>query len=198
MRLPVVGVCYTTGSAVMFNIGFGELAIICIVLIVAVGPEKLPSMMKTLGKTMRTLRQASRDLRQSTGIDELLNDTYDHHPPPRRPYTPPKPAEPTVSRSEEPLAADSSSEPSAVAGDVAAPGATAEALATPAGNMTPAADATLASAAAAPAAVAPAAQVPAAAVPAATAPAAPAPAAQVPAAVPPDTDPFANSKPHGT
>jgi sec-independent protein translocase protein TatB len=71
----------------MFNIGFGELAIICIVLIIAVGPERLPSMMKTLGKTLRTLRQASRDIRASTGIDELLREDFDLYapPPPRRP-----------------------------------------------------------------------------------------------------------------
>src|SRR5262245_66532527 len=68
----------------MWNIGFGELAIICIVLIIAVGPERLPSMMKTVGKTVRTLRQASRDLRESTGIDELLREDFDYHPPPRR------------------------------------------------------------------------------------------------------------------
>jgi Tat protein translocase TatB subunit len=72
----------------MFNIGFGELAIICIVLIIAVGPERLPSMMKTVGKTVRTLRQASRDLRESTGIDELLREDFDYHPPPRRPAAP--------------------------------------------------------------------------------------------------------------
>lgn len=69
----------------MWNIGFGELAIICIVLIIAVGPERLPLMMKTVGKTVRTLRQASRDLRESTGIDELLREDFDYRPPARRP-----------------------------------------------------------------------------------------------------------------
>jgi sec-independent protein translocase protein TatB len=76
----------------MFNIGFGELAIICIVLIIAVGPERLPSMMKTLGKTMRTLRNASRDIRASTGIDELLREDFDLMAPPRRPISPVVPA----------------------------------------------------------------------------------------------------------
>jgi sec-independent protein translocase protein TatB len=65
----------------MFNIGFGELAVICIVLIIAVGPERLPSMMKTLGKTLRTLRQASRDIRASTGIDELMREDFDLYAP---------------------------------------------------------------------------------------------------------------------
>jgi sec-independent protein translocase protein TatB len=82
----------------MWNIGFGELAIICIVLIIAVGPERVPSRMKTVGKTVRTLRQASRDLRESTGIDELLREDFDYHPPPRRPAPPA-----AVAREEEPV-----------------------------------------------------------------------------------------------
>ena len=93
----------------MFNIGFGELAIICIVLIIAVGPERLPSMMKTLGKTIRTLRQASRDIRASTGIDELLREDFDLYSPPapsRRPaYVPPAPdaAAPAAVSRQDPL-----------------------------------------------------------------------------------------------
>jgi len=84
----------------MFNIGFGELAVICIVLIIAVGPERLPSMMKTLGKTIRTLRQASRDIRASTGIDELMREDFDLYAPiknpPRRPAPLPAPDEPAA------------------------------------------------------------------------------------------------------
>ena len=85
----------------MFNIGFGELAVICIVLIIAVGPERLPSMMKTLGKTLRTLRQASRDIRASTGIDELMREDFDLYAPvkpnpPRRPAVIPGPEEPAA------------------------------------------------------------------------------------------------------
>lgn len=90
MRVDGVSVCYTTGPRLMFNIGFSELVVICIVLIVVVGPERLPSMMKTMGKTIRSLRQASRDLRASTGIDELLREDFDLYapPPPRRPAPP--------------------------------------------------------------------------------------------------------------
>jgi len=103
----------------MFNIGFGELAVICIVLIIAVGPERLPSMMKTVGKTVRTLRQASRDLRASTGIDELLREDFDYHPPPPRPPVRP-PEEPAPVSRDEPLAAAlPSDEP--VAGSVPEP-----------------------------------------------------------------------------
>lgn len=91
----------------MFNIGFGELAVICIVLIIAVGPERLPSMMKTLGKTIRTLRQASRDIRASTGIDELMREDFDLYAPikpaaPRRPAVVPTPELPASTSSADP------------------------------------------------------------------------------------------------
>ncbi|MBN1653311.1 MAG: twin-arginine translocase TatA/TatE family subunit [Deltaproteobacteria bacterium] len=68
----------------MFGIGFGEFVIIIIVLIVAVGPEQLPSLMRTIGKAIRSMRQASQDLRESIGIDELMN--RDFLRPPRHPY----------------------------------------------------------------------------------------------------------------
>ncbi|MET0340418.1 MAG: Sec-independent protein translocase protein TatB [Polyangiales bacterium] len=58
----------------MFGIGFGEMLIIGVVLLIAVGPRQLPAMMKTLGKTIREVRRAADDLRRSTGIDELLRD----------------------------------------------------------------------------------------------------------------------------
>jgi sec-independent protein translocase protein TatB len=109
----------------MWNIGFGELAIICIVLIIAVGPERLPSMMKTVGKTVRTLRQASRDLRESTGIDELLREDFDYRPPPRKPDPPVGPAiardvDPVIDPTTSPLAPLASPESEPVATEVAA------------------------------------------------------------------------------
>jgi sec-independent protein translocase protein TatB len=120
----------------MFNIGFGELAIICIVLIIAVGPERLPSMMKTLGKTIRTLRQASRDIRASTGIDELLREDFDLYSPPSPPRRPafvpptPDPAAPAlVSRQDTVALAPDASAPdssASAAGVSAEPAASAE------------------------------------------------------------------------
>jgi Tat protein translocase TatB subunit len=58
----------------MFGIGFGEMLIIAVVLLLAVGPRQLPALMKSVGKGMRELRRASDDLRRSTGIDELFDD----------------------------------------------------------------------------------------------------------------------------
>jgi sec-independent protein translocase protein TatB len=58
----------------MFGIGFGEMMIIAVVLLIAVGPRQLPALMKTLGKGLRDVRRAAEDLRRSTGIDELMAD----------------------------------------------------------------------------------------------------------------------------
>jgi sec-independent protein translocase protein TatB len=98
----------------MFNLGFGEILLICVILIVVVGPERLPSMMKTVGKTIRTVRQASRDLQTSVGLDELLREDV-LEPMPRPPLMPPPAA--TISRQATPMAMakeDTESAPAAV------------------------------------------------------------------------------------
>jgi sec-independent protein translocase protein TatB len=73
----------------MFGIGFGEMLIIAVILLIAVGPKQLPSLMKTVGKGMRDVRRAAEDLRRSTGIDELMRDEdlrnpLKMDPPPKR------------------------------------------------------------------------------------------------------------------
>jgi Tat protein translocase TatB subunit len=81
----------------MFNLGFGEILVICVVLIIVVGPERLPAVMKNVGKTLRTVRQASREIQTSVGLDELWREDV-LAPLPPRPRVPP-PA--TVSRAPE-------------------------------------------------------------------------------------------------
>lgn len=56
----------------MFGFSFGELLVISLVTLVAVGPQKLPGMLKTMGQWARKLRQMTMDVRQQTGIDEML------------------------------------------------------------------------------------------------------------------------------
>jgi Tat protein translocase TatB subunit len=58
----------------VFGIGFTEILIIGVILIVAVGPEKMPGLLKAVVKGYREFRKATRDLRASTGIDEILED----------------------------------------------------------------------------------------------------------------------------
>jgi sec-independent protein translocase protein TatB len=58
----------------MFGIGFWEMLMIGGLVLVAVGPERLPSMIKTVGRLYRQARRAAQDIRQSTGIDDVLRD----------------------------------------------------------------------------------------------------------------------------
>jgi sec-independent protein translocase protein TatB len=56
----------------VFGFSFGEILVISLVTLVAVGPQKLPGMLKTMGQWARKLRQMTMDVRQQTGIDEML------------------------------------------------------------------------------------------------------------------------------
>ena len=58
----------------MFGIGFGEMLVIGVLILIAVGPDKLPTMVKTVAKTYRQFRRAATDIRASTGLDDFLRD----------------------------------------------------------------------------------------------------------------------------
>jgi sec-independent protein translocase protein TatB len=58
----------------MFGIGFGEFLMIGVVLLMAVGPRRMPVMIKSVGRAMREFRKATRELRAQVGLDELMND----------------------------------------------------------------------------------------------------------------------------
>jgi sec-independent protein translocase protein TatB len=129
----------------MFNLGAGELAIIFIVLIIAVGPDRLPTMMKGLGKAIRTVRAASREIRTTVGIDEMMREDVlapPRRPPPKaaisRPTQPAQPAAPAAETAAKPdadaqsaNAAPSSSAPSSSAPSSSAPSSSAPLSAPP-------------------------------------------------------------------
>lgn len=58
----------------MFGIGSGELLVIALVVLIAVGPQRMPQLMKAVGKGMRDLRKASSDLRKQSGLDDLMRE----------------------------------------------------------------------------------------------------------------------------
>src|SRR3954468_13126882 len=45
---------------------------ICVVALIFVGPKKLPGMLHSLGQFLRKLRNMTNDVRNQTGIDQLL------------------------------------------------------------------------------------------------------------------------------
>ncbi len=54
-----------------FSIGFGELFVIVVVVLLVVGPAKLPEIARTLGKGMRMARRATRELQDAIQTEEL-------------------------------------------------------------------------------------------------------------------------------
>ncbi|MDR2032432.1 MAG: Sec-independent protein translocase protein TatB [Azoarcus sp.] len=59
----------------MFDLGFSEIAVIAIVLLVVVGPERLPKVARTvghlLGRFQRYVAEVKADIRREIRIDEL-------------------------------------------------------------------------------------------------------------------------------
>lgn len=104
----------------MPNVGFGEIFMLVLILLIVVGPSKLPEIMRNLGKAYRTfsteMQKAQDSLRVS--IDEPVAppkpgagviDVPDEHvppPPPQEPFQPPSAPEAEGPPSEAPHAQD--------------------------------------------------------------------------------------------
>lgn len=56
----------------MFGVSFTEIAVIALVALIVVGPEKLPKVLYTLGQWVGKLRRLTTEVRAQTGIDEIL------------------------------------------------------------------------------------------------------------------------------
>lgn len=56
----------------MFGISLTELALIAVVTLIVVGPQKLPKMLRTLGEWIAKLRRLTTEVRAQTGIDDIL------------------------------------------------------------------------------------------------------------------------------
>jgi hypothetical protein len=69
----------------MFGIGPIELAFFLVIVLLAVGPERLPTFMRTVGKALRQVRNASREFRDAIGFDELMREGDPFRSPPVRP-----------------------------------------------------------------------------------------------------------------
>lgn len=56
-----------------------------VILLLVVGPERLPTFMRTVGKGVRQVRNASREFKEAIGLDELMRDGDPFRTPPVRP-----------------------------------------------------------------------------------------------------------------
>jgi len=64
----------------VFGISFTELLIIGVVALLALGPEKLPQMLKTVGRVMREFRRATRELRDQLDVEGTLREAMGDGP----------------------------------------------------------------------------------------------------------------------
>lgn len=58
----------------MFGVGAGEMVIIFFVLLLAVGPDKMPTLIKSVGKGVKEFRRTTRELRNQVGLDDLIGE----------------------------------------------------------------------------------------------------------------------------
>jgi sec-independent protein translocase protein TatB len=56
----------------MFGVSFTELVLILVVALVVLGPQRLPSMLRTVGLWIHKVRTMTTEVRAQTGIDDLL------------------------------------------------------------------------------------------------------------------------------
>jgi sec-independent protein translocase protein TatB len=56
----------------VFGLGFGELLVVMLVAVVVLGPKELPRYMRKAGELAGRLRQLAFDMREKSGIDEVL------------------------------------------------------------------------------------------------------------------------------
>jgi len=65
----------------MFGIGFQEILIILVVVLIIFGPKKLPELARLIGKGLAEFRRASNDLKSAIDFDSINH----YEPPPRAP-----------------------------------------------------------------------------------------------------------------
>jgi sec-independent protein translocase protein TatB len=56
----------------MFDLGWGEMALIALVAIIILGPKELPHALKTLGRAIRKVREVSREFQGH--VDEMVRE----------------------------------------------------------------------------------------------------------------------------
>jgi Tat protein translocase TatB subunit len=58
----------------MFNIGFTELLVILVIVLLIFGPRKLPELARALGKALRELRRASESIRDEIELESIESE----------------------------------------------------------------------------------------------------------------------------
>ena len=62
----------------MFGLSFGELLVLTVVALVVIGPRELPTMMRTLGRSIGKLKRMATEVCVDSGIDTILHQEGIH------------------------------------------------------------------------------------------------------------------------
>lgn len=108
----------------MFGLGMGELLLILVVALLAVGPDKLPNAARSIGKAIRDLRRQTKELQNTLEEDTKIGDAVRElksalHDDPTRP--PPRPRTHKVAAAPPPVPRPAEPEPESEVIPVAAP-----------------------------------------------------------------------------
>ncbi len=58
----------------MFGLSFMEIVVLLLVAVVVIGPRQLPTMLRTAGRWITKLRRMAFDMREQSGIDDVLRN----------------------------------------------------------------------------------------------------------------------------
>src|SRR6266498_1667278 len=61
----------------MFNLGMGEITVILVLLLLFVGPSKLPELASGLGKLIRQVRKATSDVKNEIVLDDSFRKPFE-------------------------------------------------------------------------------------------------------------------------
>ena len=62
----------------MFGLGLGEILIICLFLLIFIGPKKLPELARGLGKGIREFQKASQDLKTEIMKEDSVDNSTEY------------------------------------------------------------------------------------------------------------------------
>lgn len=87
----------------MFGIGLPELILICVIALIVVGPQKLPELARTLGRTLGEFKRVADDVKQTitAEMQEEMNRPYTPDPPKKEEPPPLPTSEPKETKSPE-------------------------------------------------------------------------------------------------
>src|SRR4029453_19062023 len=71
------GRIYVLDFRAMFNLGMGEIALILILILIFVGPKKLPEMASGLGRALRQIRKATADVKNEIVLDDTFRKPFE-------------------------------------------------------------------------------------------------------------------------